>query len=134
MKSPESINAGISHQIGRYADAVRVPAGYDTIVLSGTPGLTADGTLPESFADEATQAWRNVEAILSQAGAGLSDIISIRQWFISPDDIAAYVPIRTQFIKHEPASMLAVIPALVWPQIRVEIEVVAAVLAEESKG
>jgi 2-iminobutanoate/2-iminopropanoate deaminase len=28
-------------------------------------------------------------------------------------------------IKHEPVFMLAVIPALVWPDIRVEVEVIA---------
>jgi 2-iminobutanoate/2-iminopropanoate deaminase len=127
MSTPESINVGVSHQIGHYADAVRVPAGYDTILVSGTPGLADDGSLPKSFAEEAAQAWRNVETILARAGATLSDIVSVRQWFTSADDISAYVPVRSQFIKHEPASMLAVIPALVWPDIRLEIEVVAAV-------
>jgi len=124
---PEPVNIGVSHRIGHYADAVRVPAGFDTILVSGTPGLADDGSLPESFAEESVQAWRNVEAILARAGAALSDIVSVRQWFTSADDIAAYVPVRSRFIKHEPASMLAVIPALVWPGIRLEIEVIAAV-------
>ena len=124
---PEAVNVGVSHQIGRYADAVRVPAGYDTIFVSGTPGLADDGSLPEDFTQEAVQAWRNVEAILVRAGAALPDIVSVRQWFTSADDIPAYLPVRSQFIRHEPASMLAVIPALVWPGIRLEIEVIAAV-------
>jgi hypothetical protein len=35
---PETYNAGLSHQIGRYSDAVRVPAGrdHDQIIVSGT--------------------------------------------------------------------------------------------------
>ena len=127
MRIPEAVNVGVSHQIGRYADAVRVPAGYDAIFVSGTPGLAGDGSLPGDFTQEAVQAWRNVEAILDRAGAALSDIVSVRQWFTSADDIPAYLPVRSQFIKHEPASMLAVIPALVWPGIRLEIEVIAAV-------
>jgi 2-iminobutanoate/2-iminopropanoate deaminase len=127
MNTPGSVNVGVSHQIGHYADAVRIPAGYDTIVVSGTPGLTDDGSLPESFAEESLQAWRNVEAILTRAGAALSDIVSVRQWFTSADDISTYIPVRSQFVKHEPASMLAVIPALVWPDMRLEIEVIAAV-------
>ena len=100
MSTPESINVGVSHQIGHYADAVRVPAGYDTILVSGTPGLADDGSLPKSFAKEAAQAWRNVEAILARAGATLSDIVSVRQWLTSVDDIPAYVPVRSQFLKH----------------------------------
>jgi len=42
------------------------------------------------------------------------------------DTIPAYVAVRKEVIKHEPAFMLAIIPGLVWPQIRVEIEVIAA--------
>ena len=45
MTATESFDAGIARQIGCYADAVRIPAGYDQIVLSETSGLTADGSL-----------------------------------------------------------------------------------------
>src|SRR5215472_11034995 len=127
MTGPQPFDVGVAHQIGHYADAVRVPAGYDQILVSGTPGLTAGGTVPDSITDEATQAWRNVSAILEAAGARLADIVSIRQWLIDSDDISAYVAVRSQFIKHEPASFLGVIPALVWPNLRVEVEVIAAV-------
>ena len=125
MTSPQSFSTGIAHQIGRYADAVKVPAGYEQIFVSGTPGLTADGSLPEEFSQEAMQAWRNVAAALSRAGAELTDIVSVRQWLTSADDIPAYAAVRAEVIKHEPASMLAVIPGLVWPRFRVEIEVIA---------
>ncbi|MCW2902611.1 MAG: enamine deaminase RidA [Streptosporangiaceae bacterium] len=132
MNTVKSLDAGVAHQIGRYADAVLVPAGYQQIFVSGTPGLTRDGTLPEDFTDESTQAWRNVEEILSRAGAGLTDIVSIRQWLIDPADIPAYVAVRSQFIKHEPASMLAVIPGLVRPEIKVEVEVIAVLPPAQS--
>jgi enamine deaminase RidA (YjgF/YER057c/UK114 family) len=125
MTGPESIDTGVAHHIGRYADAVRVPAGYEQIILSGTPGLRADGSLPEDFTEEVRQAWANVATALARAGAGLTDIVSVRQWLTSADDIPAYVAVRKEVIKHEPAFMLAIIPGLVWPQIRVEIEVIA---------
>lgn len=127
MAGPQSFSTGTAHHIGRYADAVRVPAGYDRVVTSGTPGLRPDGTVPEDFAEEAAQAWRNVAAALSAAGAQLTDIISVRQWLTSADDIPAYAAVRKEVIKHEPVFMLAVIPGLVWPKLRVEIEVTAVV-------
>src|ERR1700679_2628010 len=37
MNAPETINIGVSHQIGHYADAIRVPAGYEQIITSGPP-------------------------------------------------------------------------------------------------
>jgi enamine deaminase RidA (YjgF/YER057c/UK114 family) len=121
----ESIGTGIAAHIGRYADAVRIPAGAEVIYTSGTPGLRPDGTLPEDFTEEVAQAWRNVEEALRRAGAALTDIVSVRQWLTDADDIPAYAAVRSKVITHEPGFMLAVIPALVWPSIRVEVEVTA---------
>jgi enamine deaminase RidA (YjgF/YER057c/UK114 family) len=120
------IDTGIARHIGSYSDAVRVPAGYEQIFVSGTPGLRADGTLPEDFREEATQAWRNVEEALHRAGAQLSDIVSVRQWLTDADDLPTYVAVRKEVIRHKPAFMLGIIPGLVWPQLRLEIEVTAA--------
>ncbi len=125
MALPESLYTGVSHQIGRYADACRVPAGWETIFVSGTPGIDERGEVPADFADEARQAWRNVEAALNQAGALLGDIVSVRQWLTSAADIPAYATVRSEVIQHEPASMLGVIDALVWPKLRIEIEATA---------
>jgi len=55
---------GVAKQIGKYSDAVEVAAGGRTLFLSGTPGLTKDGHLPESFEEQAEQAWKNVAALL----------------------------------------------------------------------
>jgi 2-iminobutanoate/2-iminopropanoate deaminase len=126
MSTTNSIDAGVAHRIGHYADAVRVPAGYDQIYVSGTPGLTPDGTVPGTITDEARQAWRNVADILSRAGASLTDIVSVRQWLTNAEDVDAYVAVRGEFIHHEPVAMLAVVTGLVWPNIAVEIEVIAA--------
>jgi enamine deaminase RidA (YjgF/YER057c/UK114 family) len=121
----ESLLTGVAAHIGTYADAVSVPAATDLIYTSGTPGLRPDGTLPEDFGAEAAQAWRNVEDALHRAGAALTDIISVRQWLTDAADIPAYAAVRNSVIHHQPAFMLAVIPGLVWPAMRVEIEVIA---------
>jgi 2-iminobutanoate/2-iminopropanoate deaminase len=128
MTASESFDAGIARQIGHYADAVRVPAGYDQILVSGTPGLAPDGSLPGDMTGQATQAWQNIETTLNQAGANLGDIVSVRQWLISAEDVRAYVQVRSRFITHEPTFMLGVIPGLVRPGFLIEIEVMAAVL------
>lgn len=129
MTATESFDAGIARQIGHYADAVRVPAGYDQILLSGTPGLAQGGSLPGDMTGQATQAWQNIETTLNQAGASLRDIVSVRQWLTSAEDVRAYVEVRNRFITHTPVFMLGVIPGLVQPDFLIEIEVVAAVLA-----
>jgi 2-iminobutanoate/2-iminopropanoate deaminase len=128
MPAIESFDAGIARQIGHYADAVRVPAGYDQILVSGTPGLAPDGSLPGDMTGQATQAWQNIETTLNQAGANLGDIVSVRQWLTNAEDVRAYVQVRSRFITHEPAFMLGVIPGLVRPGFLIELEVTAAVI------
>src|SRR4051812_50194482 len=101
MNAPQTYDAGIAHQIGRYSDAIRVPAGYDQIVVSGTPGLDENGNIPAEFADEARQAWRNVAAILEKAGASISDIASIRQDLARQEDIETYISVHEEIHKEE---------------------------------
>ena len=127
MSEPMAIDAGIAAQIGHYADAVRIPPGYAQVIVSGTPGLTAEGVLPSGITAQSEQAWRNVRTILEQAGSSLAEVVAIRQWLLDAADIPGYVAVRSAFITHQSASMLAVIPALVRPDFLVEIEVIAAV-------
>ena len=134
MTAAESFDTGIARQIGHYADAVRVPAGHDQILVSGTPGLAPDGSLPGDMTGQATQAWQNIQTTLSQVGASLSDIVGVRQWLTSAEDIRAYVEVRNKFITHKPAALLGVIPGLVRPDFLIEIEVMAAVPAGTVNG
>jgi 2-iminobutanoate/2-iminopropanoate deaminase len=124
-KDPETIITGVASHIGNYADAVAVPAGLDLIHTSGTPGLRSDGTVPDDFSEEAAQAWLNIEQALKLGGAQLSDIVSVRQWLINADDIPAYAKVRSEFLHHKPTFMLGVVSGLIWPNVRVEIEVTA---------
>ena len=43
--SRQTIDQGIASQIGHYADAIVIPAGYEQILVSGTPGIDQDGDL-----------------------------------------------------------------------------------------
>jgi len=121
MNTPHDI--GVASQIGKYSDAVEAPAGSRWLALSGTPGLAADGTIPATFEEEATQAWSNVCAALAKAGFEVTDLVKITQYLTSADDIATHAAVRARFLgSHRPASMLVVVPALVWPQLRIEVE------------
>jgi 2-iminobutanoate/2-iminopropanoate deaminase len=83
--------------------------------------------VPEDFAEEARQCWANVERALVKAGATLIDIVYMRQWVTSRDNASAYLAVSKEIIPHEPAAMFSIIDGLVWPNIRVEVEVTAVV-------
>jgi enamine deaminase RidA (YjgF/YER057c/UK114 family) len=118
---------GIARHIGAYSDAVEVDSDLRWLAVSGTPGMTADGTVPENFEEQATLAWSNVIAALEAAGFGVHDLVKITQYLTSADDIPAHAAIRSQFLgTARPASMLLVVSALPWPQMSIEVEAWAA--------
>jgi enamine deaminase RidA (YjgF/YER057c/UK114 family) len=119
------IFTGVAAHIGKYADAVVVSGSGTEIFVSGTPGLRHDGTTPEDFTEEARQCWANVEKALGDAGADLTDIVYMRQWLTSRDNVPAYLAVSREVIQHAPAAMLSIIDGFVWPNLRVEVEVTA---------
>jgi enamine deaminase RidA (YjgF/YER057c/UK114 family) len=117
------IFTGVAAHIAEYADAVAVSGSGTQLFVSGTPGLREDGTTPEDFTEEARQCWANVEKALGEAGAKLTDIVYMRQWLTSRDNVSAYLAVSKEVIHHAPAAMLSIIDGLVWPNLRVEVEV-----------
>jgi 2-iminobutanoate/2-iminopropanoate deaminase len=118
---------GVAAHIGAYSDAVEVTSGARWLAISGTPGMAPDGTISPSFEEQAAQAWSNVCSALSEAGFTVSDLVKITQYLTNADDIAAHAVVRSRFLgSARPASMLVVVPALVWPQMLIEIEAWAA--------
>lgn len=129
MTTITPIHTGVADHIGHYADAVTVSGSGTTIFVSGTPGVREDGTLPEDFTEEARQCWTNVEIALRKAGAELTDIVYMRQWVTSRENASAYLAVSKEFIRHRPGGMFSIIDGLVWPDIRVEVEVIAVLPA-----
>jgi enamine deaminase RidA (YjgF/YER057c/UK114 family) len=121
VNTPHDI--GVAAHIGKYSDAVEAGAGSRWLALSGTPGMREDGTIPDDFEEQAVLAWTNVCAALDRAGFGVGDLVKITQYLTSADDIATHAAVRARFLGDaRPASMLVVVPALVWPEMKIEVE------------
>jgi 2-iminobutanoate/2-iminopropanoate deaminase len=120
-------NVGVASRIGTYSDAVEVQDNARWLMTAGTPGIRADGTLPADFSEQATLAWENALRILRDAEMGVGDIIKVTQYLIRRSDLDAYRPIRSKFLgEARPASMLSFVSELVWPEVLIEVEIVAA--------
>jgi 2-iminobutanoate/2-iminopropanoate deaminase len=122
-----SYDIGIASQIGKYGDAVEVPAAAKWLMTSGTPGLALDGTLPDEVSAQAELAWQHIVAMLERAGMTVNDLVKITQYLTRESDIAAYAQVRSRFLGDaRPASMLLIVPALVRPKFLIEVEAIAA--------
>ena len=121
------LNIGVAHKIGTYSDGVAVSADAKWVFVSGTPGMMPDGSYPQGITAQAEQAWKNVLAILAQAGMGVKDLVKVTHYLLRQEDIKDYVAVRARYLGDaRPASMLLVVPGLVKPEILVEIEAYAA--------
>jgi 2-iminobutanoate/2-iminopropanoate deaminase len=118
---------GVARRIGTYSDAVEVAANLRWLFTSGTPGLSAAGELPKDIAGQAELSWKHIIRMLERADMTVADIVKVTQYLTRSEDIAAYAGIRKRFLgDNAPAFMLLVVPRLVWPEILVEVEVIAA--------
>jgi len=123
----EFINVGVAERIGKYSDAAIVTEARRTLYTSGTPGMMPDGTVPPDIETQSEWAWRNIMAILEKAGMGVEHLVKVTHYLVREEDIKPYVAVRSRFLGDaRPASMLMVVPALVRPEILVEIEAYAA--------
>ena len=121
------IDTGVASRIGNYSDAVTFDGRCRWLVTSGTPGLDRDGQLPEDFAAQAEQAWRNVIAALNKAGMDVQDIVRTTHFLVRREDAVIYRPIRERLLAGaRPASMLMFVAGLPWPNMLIEIMVEAA--------
>ena len=118
---------GVASQIGIYGDAIEVAPNMRWLITSGTPGLSVASGLPDDTAGQAEIAWQNIVNLLAKADMTVADIVKVTQYLTRAEDIKAYAEVRARFLgENRPASMLLVIPQLVWPEILVEVEIIAA--------
>jgi enamine deaminase RidA (YjgF/YER057c/UK114 family) len=120
-------DVGVAKQIGTYSDAIEVAPNTRWLFTAGTPGLAADGTVPADITGQADIAWQHIMAMLKKADMGVHDLVKITQYLLNANDIPAYAKVRSRYLGDaRPASMLLIVPALVWPNMLLEIEAVAA--------
>ncbi len=117
----------VAPPFGAYDHAVEIPAGARTLHISGQIGVQPDGTIPDDIETQADQAWKNVLAILADAGMGVEDLVRTTAYLTNIDDAPAVRTARGKYLgDHKPASTLLVVAALARPEFLFELEAVAA--------
>ena len=119
--------ASVAAPFGPYSHAVEVPEGSRFLYISGEVGVLPDGTVPGTIEAQAEACWRNIIAILDDAGMGVDDLVKITTYLVHPEDVAAAGAARVKhFGDARPGSATIIVQALVNPALLIEIEAVAA--------
>ncbi|HTH99080.1 MAG TPA: Rid family hydrolase [Stellaceae bacterium] len=118
---------GVAKHIGSYSDAIEVGPGTRWLFTSGTPGLAEDGSVPDGIEAQTRLMWGHILKTLERAGMTTADLVKVTTTLTHAGDIPLYAKIRKEILGDvKPAFMLQVVDQLVWPSLRVEVEIVAA--------
>lgn len=98
----------------------------DWVFVSGTTGYDPRlGDFPPDPADQARQAFANIEKALTEAGASLADVVRVRYMTVDRTTFEECIEVfADRFAAIRPASTL-MICELADPRMKVEIEVTA---------
>jgi enamine deaminase RidA (YjgF/YER057c/UK114 family) len=96
------------------------------IFVAGTTGFDyAQMTIASHPAEQARQAFRNIETALADAGASLADVVRVRYYVPDAADWPAIVAVLGEVFGAIRPAATALICGLVDPRMRIEIEVTA---------
>ncbi|CDX37178.1 Endoribonuclease L-PSP [Mesorhizobium sp. ORS 3359] len=117
----------IKPPFARYSHGVEIPAGKRLVLCSGQLGIGADDHVPEDAGAQAELCFKNIAAILSEAGLTLSDIVRINAFVTDRAHLQPYMNVRNRlFSDPAPASTLMIVSGFARPEFKVEVEVLAA--------
>ena len=101
----------------------------DTVYTSGLVAFDSDGNVVgEDVYAQSKQTFKNIEEVLSAAGATMADIIKLNTFLTDISQYGEFGRARTEaFPAGVPASAAYATPALVMPALLVEVEAIAVV-------
>ena len=112
---------------GPYSHAVEVPGGSRLLYISGEIGVQPDGVVPEGIEAQAEALWKNLIAILEDAGMGIGDLVKITTFLVNVEDAATAGAARAKYFGDaRPGSATVIVKALLQQSWLIEIEAVAA--------
>ncbi|AWN46902.1 hypothetical protein DK419_11750 [Methylobacterium terrae] len=108
-----------------YSRAV-VQGGF--VFVAGTTGYDyAAMTMPEEADAQAEACWRTIAGVLDQAGSSLEQVVRATYSITDRADAEAVLTVCGRVLREiRPAATLVVVAGLLRPEMKVEIEVTAA--------
>ena len=98
------------------------------VFIAGQVGIRADGTVPDSAAEQARLAFERLGAILRHHGLGFDDLVELVSYHVRIDEqLTTFREIKDGYLTRDfPAWTILGVAALARPHLLVEIKAVAA--------
>ena len=117
----------LHHHRSNVAHGVEVPAGARLLFTNGQVGTKPDGSTPEATAERVEVIFDRLKAVLKAADMTLNDIVRFDVYVIDRADIDPFAEVRDRIMgDHTPGATQLVVHGLARPELKIEIEAVAA--------
>jgi enamine deaminase RidA (YjgF/YER057c/UK114 family) len=125
---PKFLNPRDVHApVGPYSHTGVVPAGVELVFVAGQVGMSPDGTVPASFAEQAELTFRNLRACLAAHELGVEAVVKLNVFVVPGQDFQLLREARERhFGEHRPTSTTVYVPQLASPALLLEVDAIAA--------
>ena len=127
----QSINPeGAPAPVGPYVQVTVAPPGGRLVFCAGAVALDADGKVvgEGDIVAQTRQTLENLKLSLAAAGATFDDVVKINSYVTDFGLFPQIAPVRAEYLREPyPASTTVEVPALIYPELMIEIEAVAIV-------
>lgn len=119
--------AAIAAPFGHYDHGVEAVDVSRLLHVSGQVGVEPDGTVPDDVAAQIECVWRNIQAVLADAGMSTANVVRTITYMLDADYVPLLAAARRAHlgVDHKAASTTIVVAGLVRPEWKVEIDAVA---------
>jgi enamine deaminase RidA (YjgF/YER057c/UK114 family) len=112
---------------GPWSNAIEVHPGARYLFTCGLVGAREDGTIEQGVEAQARRIFENIRTLLAGAGMDMSHVVKIITYLVDVADQPAYAKARDPYLGDaRPAMTLVGVSQLAHPDLRIEVEVIAA--------
>lgn len=98
----------------------------DLVFTSGCAGYDyRSGAISDDVVAQVRKTFRNLEAGLADAGAGLADVVQIRYYLAQADDLERVAPVLSEFMDKVRPAATTLVSQFILPEIRFELDAIA---------
>lgn len=108
--------------VGNFSQGLKV--GNRVYVSGQTPLNVETGKIPDSIVDQTRQVFTNIEHILKEAGATISDIVKVNVYLTNINDFDAFNATFNEIFTAEPYPVRTTVGSKL-KDIEIEIDVIA---------
>ncbi len=109
------------------AHGTEISAGMRLLFTNGQVGSRKDGFVPDDTAGQLEIVFEKLGVILEEARMTWSDVAKFTVYLCDQADVDTFAEIRDRIMgDHKPPATLFIVTALARPEIKAEIELVAA--------